>query len=180
MTNAVVAQHQDSRAVLAKKKRKVFLAILAKTGVVAEAARACGHTDTSTFQAYRRQDEDFAEAWDHSLEAAAHVLEEEAIRRATEGVMEPVFYKGEVAGYKVNYSDTLMMFILRGLKPGTYRDNARGGDMNVNFGIAVLPMTAQSDDQWEQRAVLMHQEQRTITIEAKPIENQMARIKRGD
>ena len=107
-------------------------------------------------------------------------MEEEIWRRAKEGVLEPVFYKGEVAGYKTNYSDTLAMFILRGLKPGTYRDNVRGGDVNVNFGIAVLPMTAQNDDQWESRAVLMHQEQRTITIEDKPVENQMTRIKRGD
>jgi hypothetical protein len=179
VTNAVV-QHKDSRAVLAKKKRKVFLSVLAKTGRVSEAARAVGYTDTATLQAFRRNDEEFAEAWNYALDAAAHVLEEEAIRRATEGVLEPVFYKGEVAGYKTNYSDTLLMFVLRGLKPGVYRENQRGGDTNINFGIAVLPMTAQNDEQWEQRAVLMHQEQKTITIEAKPVENQMARIKRGD
>lgn len=177
--NAVVS-HQDSRAFLAKKKRKAFLSILAKTGRVAEAARACGFTDTSTLQAFRRNDEEFAEAWDYALESAAHQLEEEAIRRATEGVLEPVFYKGEVAGYKTNYSDTLLMFILRGLKPGVYRDNVRGGDTNINFGIAVLPMTAQSDEQWEQRSVQMHSEQKVITLEAKPVENQMSRIKRGD
>jgi len=180
VTNAVVVQHRDSRAVLAKKKRRVFLSVLARTGRVAEAARSVGYTDTATLQQYRRNDEDFAEAWDHALEAAAHVLEEEAIRRATEGVLEPVFYKGVVAGYKTNYSDTLLMFVLRGLKPGTYRENQRGGDTNINFGIAVLPMTAQSDEQWEQRAVLMHDEQKTITIEAKPVENQMTRIKRSD
>lgn len=179
MSNAVV-QHKDSRALLAKKKRRVFLDVLAKTGRVSEAARAVGYTDTATLQQFRRNDEEFAEAWDHALEAAAHVLEEEAIRRATEGVLEPVFYKGEVAGYKTNYSDTLLMFVLRGLKPGVYRENQRGGDTNINFGIAVLPMTAKSDEQWEQRAVLMHSEQKTITIEAKPVENQMARIKRGD
>lgn len=179
MTNAVV-QHKDSRAILAKKKRKVFLSVLAKTGRVSEAARAVGYTDTATLQHFRRNDEEFAEAWEYALEAAAHVLEEEAIRRATEGVLEPVYYKGAVAGYKTNYSDTLLMFILRGLKPGVYRENQRGGDTNINFGIAVLPMTAQSDEQWEERAVLMHSEQKTITIEAKPVENQMARIKRGD
>ncbi len=179
MTTAVVS-HQDSRAILAKKKRRVFLSILAQTGRVAEASRAVGFTDTSTLQAFRRSDEDFAEAWDEALQAAAHVLEEEAIRRATEGVLEPIYYKGEVAGYKTNYSDTLLMFILRGLKPGTYRDTQRGGDTTINFGIAVLPMTAPNDEQWEQRAVQMHSEQKVITIEAKPVENQMTRIKRSD
>jgi len=177
--NAVVP-YKDSRAVLAKKKRKVFLGVLAKTGRVAEAARAVGYTDTATLQHHRRNDEEFAEAWEFALESAAHVLEEEAIRRAYDGVLEPIFYKGEVAGYKTNHSDTLLMFLLRGLKPGVYRENQRGGDTNINFGIAVLPMTAQSEDQWEKRALLMHDEQKTITIEAKPTENQMARIKRGD
>lgn len=179
MANAVVP-YKDSRAILAKKKRRVFLEVLAKTGRVAEASRAVGYTDTATLQAFRRNDEDFAEAWNHALEAAAHVLEEEIWRRAHDGVLEPIYYKGKVAGYKTNYSDTLAMFILRGLKPGTYRENQRGGDTNISFGIAVLPMTAQSDEKWEQRAVLMHSEQKTITIEAKPVENQMIRIKRSD
>ncbi len=179
MKTAVVP-HKDSRAILAKKKRRVFLDVLAKTGRVAEAARAVGYTDTATLQAFRRGDEDFAEAWDYALDAAANVLEEEAIRRAHDGTLEPIYYKGKVAGYKPVYSDTLLMFILRGLKPGTYRDTQRGGDTNITFGIAVLPMTAQNDEQWEQRAVKMHSEQKVITIEAKPVENQMTRIKRSD
>lgn len=179
MTNAVV-QHTDSRAFLAKKKRRVFLGVLAKTGQVAEAARACGYTDTATLQKFRRNDEDFAEAWDHALESAADVLEDEMWRRAHDGVLEPTYYKGKIVGYTTKYSDAIGMFILRGLRPHKYRENARGGDTNIHFGIAVLPMTAQNDEQWEQRAVLMHQEQKTITIEAKPVENQMARIKRGD
>lgn len=169
-----------SRTVLAKKKRKVFLRILAETGRVAEAARAVGYTDTAALQAHRRNDDDFAEQWEEALQAAAHVLEEEAIRRAHDGVMEPVFYKGDIVGYKPSYSDTLMMFILRGLKPGVYRENPRGGETNINFGIAVLPMTAPSDEQWEQRAVNMHDNQKTITIEAKPVENTLARVQRGD
>jgi len=179
MGKALVRQN-DSRAVLAKKKRRVFLEVLAKTGRVAEAARAVGYTDTATLQQYRRNDEEFAEAWEHALESAAHVLEEEAVRRAIEGVLEPVYYKGEVAGYKTNHSDSLLMFLLRGLKPGVYRENQRGSDTNINFGIAVLPMTALNEEQWEQRALLMHDQQKTITIEAKPVENQMVRVKRGD
>ena len=179
VTNAVVAQ-PNSRNILAKKKRRVFLDVLAKTGRVAEASRACGYTDTATLQKFRRGDEDFAEAWDFALESAGDILEDEMRRRAEDGVLEPTFYKGEIVGYTTKYSDNVGMFLLRGLRPGKYRENARGGDTNINFGIAVLPMTAQNDEQWEQRAVLMHQEQKTITIEAKPVENQMSRIKRGD
>jgi hypothetical protein len=180
MGTAVAKKNPDSRAVLAKKKRRVFLDVLAKTGRVAEAARACGYTDTAALQAHRRNDEDFAEAWSQALEAAAHVFEEEATRRAIDGVHEPVYYKGEVVGYKLNHSDPLLMFMLRGLKPDTYRENARGHDMNINFGIAVLPMTAPSEGAWEERAVTMHNEQKTIIIDEKPVDNNMTRIKRSD
>jgi hypothetical protein len=178
--NKSVTPYQDSRAVLAKKKRKVFLDVLAKTGRVTEAARAVGYTDTATLQSYRRQNEDFAEEWEHALESAADVLEDEMWRRAHDGVLEPTYYKGKIVGYTTKYSDAVGMFILRGLRPHKYRENARGGDTNINFGIAVLPMTAQNDKQWEDSAVLMHEEQKTITIEAKPVENTMARIKRSD
>lgn len=164
---------------LSKKKRKVFLSILAQTGKVAEASRAVGYLNTSFLTKLRREDEDFAEEWDLALESAKHVLEEEAVRRATEGVMEPTYYKGEVVGYTLKYSDALLMFILRKLDP-SYRDTGRQGDTNINFGIAVLPMTAQSDEAWEQRALEMHDSQQTITLEAKPIENTLTRVQRGD
>jgi len=179
-TEVAVTPRANTRAVLARKKRRVFLGVLSKTGRVAEAARSCGFQDTSSLQKYRRENEDFAEDWDLAIESAANVLEEEAIRRATDGVLEPIYYKGKIAGYKTNYSDTLMMFMLRGLKPSVYRETARGGETNINFGIAVLPMTAQNETEWQDRAVIMHDKQRPIIIEAKPLENQMARVERGD
>jgi len=72
------------------------------------------------------------------------------------------------------------MFLIRGARPDTYRETARGGETNINFGIAVLPMTAPDETDWQNRAILMHDKQEPILIEAKPTENQMAHIKRGD
>ncbi len=37
-----------------------------------------------------------------------------------------------------------------------------------------------AEDDWEQRCLAMHAEQETITLEPKPSENTMTRIKRGD
>ncbi len=37
-----------------------------------------------------------------------------------------------------------------------------------------------AEDEWEQRSLAMHAEQRTITLAPKPIENTMTRIERGD
>jgi hypothetical protein len=39
-----------------------------------------------------------------------------------DGVHEPVFWEGQVVGYRRRYSDTLLMFLLKGLSGrGVYR-----------------------------------------------------------
>ena len=123
----------NTQQIMAKKKRKVFLQILAQTGKVTEAAKAVGYANTKTMELYRRKDDDFAEEWELALSAAKHVLEEEAIRRAQDGVLEPVFYKGDIVGYKTNYSDSLLMFLLRKLDPN-YRDSAGKGEPTSTSG----------------------------------------------
>ena len=47
-------------------------------------------------------------------------LEAEADRRAIEGILEPVYYKGKVCGAKRRYSDTLLIARLRALDPKRY------------------------------------------------------------
>lgn len=168
------------RTVLAQKKRRLFLRILAETGNVKESAQACGYTDTSVLKKFRRENEDFAEEWDNALDSGTDILVSEANRRAVEGTLKPILYKGEIVTYLTEYSDALLMFLLRAARPDTYRENARGGETNVNFGIAVIPMTAQNEADWQDRAILMHDKQQPIVIEAKPVENQMARVERGD
>lgn len=164
------------------KKRELFFTNLAQTGRVVTAAKLAGFTDTSYLHRLRREDEDFAAEWDLALEAAADTLEEEATRRAVEGVLDPVFYKGEVVGYKTNYSDQLMMFLLRGLRPNKY--NPKQGDTNVNvkFGVAVLPMTAPNADDWEKSAIEVHASQEKIVLEEKPVDeqSQFANVTRSD
>jgi len=176
MANAIIS----TTTVLAAKKRRIFLRVLSECGSVLEAAKACGYTSSSYMQKYRAEHEDFAEEWAHAVDAAADRLENEADRRAVEGVSEPIMYKGAVVGFKQNYSDALLMFRLRGLRPDMYRENARGGDVNVNFGIAVIPVTAKSDEAWEQRALNMHDNQKVLRLEDKPVENNMTRVRRGD
>lgn len=164
------------------KKRQLFLDMLAQTGRVITAAKAAGWVDTSYVHRLRRNDEDFAKAWAQAEEAAADILEEEMTRRAVDGVLEPVFYKGEVVGFKTNYSDQLGMFLLRGLRPGKY--NPKQGDTNVNvkFGVAVLPMTSPNADVWEQQAIEVHANQKQIDLEDKPAdsESRFASISRSD
>lgn len=70
----------------------------------------------------RESDEQFAAAWDEALEAAADVLEAEAVRRAVQGVEKPVYQGGEMVGTVQEYSDTLLIFLLKGNRPEKFRE----------------------------------------------------------
>ena len=65
-------------------------------------------------------DSAYAQRFEKAQEEAAQVLEDEAVRRAYEGNLEPVFYEGEAVEYILKYSDALLMFLLRGLKAKRY------------------------------------------------------------
>lgn len=110
--------------------RKAFLAALGKTGVVVHAATAA---KIERKEAYRLREKDpkFAQEWAEALEAATDVLEAEAVRRAVTGVKKPVYQGGERVGYVQEYSDTLLIFLLKGAKPDKYRErfDVRAGSL---------------------------------------------------
>ena len=58
-------------------------------------------------------------------EEACDALEAEARRRAVEGVRKPVYYRGEIVGTVKEYSDTLLIFLMKGAMPEKYRENVK-------------------------------------------------------
>lgn len=98
-------------------------------------------------------DRDYVLRFEAAKVEAAQILEDEAIRRAHEGVLKPLTYRGRFS-YKTRprkdangnvirdkegrvqteeygaplaireYSDGMMMFLLRGFMPGKYRENS--------------------------------------------------------
>jgi len=107
------------------KKASEFLEVLRETG--GNVSRACAAIELTRTRAYewRAADPLFAAAWDEAVETGTDELEEEARRRAFSGVDEPVFYQGEVCGEVRKYSDTLLIFLLKGRRPEKYRENVR-------------------------------------------------------
>ena len=99
-----------------------FLAELARCGLVTQAARLAGYTRSRVY-AWRREDADFRDRWDDAIAEYVETLESEADRRAVEGILKPVFYLGEPCGAIPQYSDTLLIFRLKALKPEMYRDH---------------------------------------------------------
>ena len=101
--------------------RTQFLEVLATRCNVTHAAWTAGISRSRVYD-IRKEDAEFAAAWDNAIEEGADALELVARRRALEGVKEPVFYKGEVCGHVLRYSDTLLMFLLKAHRPEKYRE----------------------------------------------------------
>jgi hypothetical protein len=74
-----------------------FLTALAETGNYKEAAKLAGISRMTAWR-HRTSDPDFAKKSADAEQEAADLLDKEAWRRATEGVDEPVFYKGDKCG----------------------------------------------------------------------------------
>ena len=120
-------------------KKRAFLAALAHTGNVTEAADIA-HISRSAHYQWLEADPVYAAAYEDAMEQAAQRLEAEARRRAVDGVEEPVFYQGKQCGVIKRYSDALLMFLLKGTMPDKYKERtsteltgAGGKPLTVTF-----------------------------------------------
>jgi AcrR family transcriptional regulator len=97
---------------LAQRKKACFLEALARTGNVTASCESAGLPRETAYY-WKSRDPVFSEAWDEALERGLDALEDEVMRRAKDGVAEPVFYQGRVVGERRRYSDHLATFILK-------------------------------------------------------------------
>lgn len=98
-----------------------FLGALSDTHMVTTAAAAAGIKRTAAY-ARRQRDLQFAQAWDDIEDQSTETLEREAYRRAAEGVLRPVFQGGDEVGQIREFSDTLLIFLLKARRPERYRE----------------------------------------------------------
>jgi hypothetical protein len=120
-----MAKRKDTEndIILQRKKQRAFLTAYATCGVISRAAEAAGIARQTHYD-WMNNDPEYVEAFKQAEEEAAESLEAEARRRALEGWEEPVYYKGRVVGSVRKYSDTLLMFMLKGAKPEKYKERA--------------------------------------------------------
>lgn len=100
-----------------------FISSLARSGNVTIAAKSAGISRRNAYNE-RETDPDFEARWKDSLAQAADLLEEEARRRAVTGTLKPIFYKGDKCATVREYSDTLLVLLLKAAKPEKYRDRS--------------------------------------------------------
>ena len=119
---------------------RAFLAAVAEVGNITVAASLSGCARTQHYNWLKVVD-GYREAFDEAMENAADLLEKEARRRAVEGVAEPVFHNGKAVGAVRKYSDTLLIFLLKGARPERYRERHHvAGEGVVTFAQALATL----------------------------------------
>jgi hypothetical protein len=111
--------------------QSAFLHHLSAQGNVSCASKAA-RISRKTVYARRDTDPLFKAAWDDALNEGCDHLEEEARRRAVEGTKKPIFYRGQVVGQIREYSDVLLIFLLKAHRPGKYREPTRNENWNID------------------------------------------------
>ena len=119
------------------KKARVIRHLITEGGRVKQACAKAG-LNVFTFYKWQRKDEKFKAAVDEAKRRTLDLLQAEAYRRAVEGNDKPIIYKGEITGYYKEYSDNLIMFLMKQLDP-SYRENFNqligisGSDIEISF-----------------------------------------------
>lgn len=125
--------------------KPVFLEHLRQTANVSRSAKEAGVARQVAYRE-RGNSDAFREAWDDAIEEGLDYLEEEARRRAYEGTLKPVFYQGDEVGYVREFSDTLMIFLLKGRRPEVYGDRVKQEITGSGGGpIEVIEVVGGSD-----------------------------------
>jgi AcrR family transcriptional regulator len=123
--------------------QELFLKTLANGSTVEGAARQAG-VHRATAWRHRKTDKDFAELWDQALESGCDMLEEIALKRASQ------------------HSDMLLMFLLKARRPDKFMDRQRLEHVRVDLTGAqeelerMAKKILDEDEQTEEVKKLVH------------------------
>jgi hypothetical protein len=105
-----------------EKWKRIFIEELARSGNVLLSSRKAG-VNRATVYVARKDDPAFADQWDDAIDEAVDLLEAVARGRAVNGTEKPVYRGGVQVGTIREYSDTLLMFLLKAHRPERFRDS---------------------------------------------------------
>ncbi|HEX2794455.1 MAG TPA: hypothetical protein VHN58_08510 [Croceicoccus sp.] len=105
---------QPRRNSITPDRQRAFIAALAATASVTQAAREIGASLEALYRLRARGGaEGFAKAWDKAVDCGMARLEDTALIRAMEGELRPVVSGGKVIAHYRRHNDALAMFMLR-------------------------------------------------------------------
>ncbi len=109
-----------SNSITPERQRR-FIATLAATGIVNQAARSIGKSMEALYKLRHRPGaEGFAAAWDAALERGVQRLEDCALQRAMQGTPTPIVSGGKLLGTWDKPDNTLLRFLLQYRLPARY------------------------------------------------------------
>lgn len=127
-----------------------FLVLYAHTGLLGKTCEALRWPDSrlgqgrtlaaSVVRSWVQRDPLFAQAFTAAKISFAESLEQEAHRRAVIGVRKPVYYKGEEVGATQEFSDQLLITLLKANLPDKYRERI---DLSVDVHAEIRRMAAE-------------------------------------
>lgn len=120
--------------------RETFIKELAKRANVSDAAKAAA-INRSTAYRWRKEEPDFAAAWDEAIETAIDAMEREAHRRAFTGIKKPIVGRvgkdqDGIVTHVTEYSDGLATLLLKAHRPEKYRERTdvqHSGKIEVEY-----------------------------------------------
>ncbi len=109
--------------------QRKFIATLAATGIVSQAALSIGKSMEAIYKLRAKSGaEGFAAAWDAAVDRGVSRLEDSALARAIEGTPEwRVASDDSVMTYGRKHNESLVMFFLRNRRPEKYSEHIRPG-----------------------------------------------------
>ncbi|WP_374409697.1 hypothetical protein [Novosphingobium colocasiae] len=114
-------------------RQRAFIAALAATGIVTQAARRIGASLEALYKLRGLAGaEGFAAAWEAAIDRGILRLEDCALERAIVGELRPLVSGGEVVAHYVRHDTQLILFLLRQRRSGRY-----GRDVDLRPGSAL-------------------------------------------
>ena len=107
-----------------------FCQTLAETGRIDKASDSIGVTRKTIYD-WRAKFPVFATAMDEARKIATGILEDEAWRRAHDGVIEVIYHRDRAVGEVRKYSDRLLLMLLKANDPAKYGESFQASDLSV-------------------------------------------------
>ncbi|WP_052208194.1 hypothetical protein [Croceibacterium mercuriale] len=117
--------HPRRNSITAERQRE-FIAALAATGVVLQAAAHIGASPEALYNLRHKPGaDDFAAAWEAAAERGFARVEDSAVQRAITGENRLIVSGGKLLGYERRHNEALVMFLLRNRRPERYGGSGR-------------------------------------------------------
>ncbi|MEQ5786301.1 hypothetical protein J3454_00180 [Erythrobacter sp. NFXS35] len=136
--------------------QRAFIAQLAATGIVTQAARHVGKSMEALYKLRQRPGaEGFRAAWDAAIDRGVARLEDSALARAIQGEERLILHGGEVVAAERRHNEQLVMFFLRNRLPHRYdrqKDIGPGHPVYEKVAAAYAEEQARQDSDPQQMA----------------------------